>query len=154
MALYLDAADSVYEAKRLRLISRLKSCGADCTLHMPIHIEGPEYVELGDGVSIAPFVHLWGQGGIRIGNRAMIGSHSAISSLTHDHRSLHMSESLVQLPVTIEDDVWLGTHSVIMPGVTVGCGAVVGAGAVVTVDVAPYSVVAGVPAKHIKNREH
>ena len=55
-------------------------------------------------------------------------------------------------PVTLGHDVWLGHGVLIMPGVTVGTGAVVGSGAVVTRDVAPYAMVAGVPAKPIKER--
>ena len=54
--------------------------------------------------------------------------------------------------VTVGHDVWIGHNAVIMPGVTIGNGAVIGAGAVVTKDVAPYSVVAGVPAKKINMR--
>jgi len=52
--------------------------------------------------------------------------------------------------VVIENDVWIGAGSIIMPGITIGKGAVVGAGAVVTKDVQPYTVVAGVPARPIK----
>ena len=54
--------------------------------------------------------------------------------------------------VAVEDNVWIGTRSLILAGVTIGEGAVVGAGSVVTKDVAPYTVVAGVPAKFIKDR--
>lgn len=57
-----------------------------------------------------------------------------------------------KMPPVIEDDVWIGSNAVILPGVTVGRGAVVGAGSVVTKDVKPYSIVGGVPAKHIKFR--
>jgi acetyltransferase-like isoleucine patch superfamily enzyme len=54
-------------------------------------------------------------------------------------------------PVTIEDDVWVGANAVILPGVTIGNHCVVAAGAVVTKEVPPHSLVAGVPAKVIKN---
>lgn len=119
---------------------------------MPINIEGAEYVELGDNVSIAPFVHIWGHGGLKIGNRVMIASHAAITTLTHDYNQESMYTTLIRGRVVIEDDVWIGAQSVIMPGVTVGKGAVVGAGSVVTKDVAPYSIVLGIPAKHYKFR--
>jgi hypothetical protein len=55
-------------------------------------------------------------------------------------------------PVVVEDDCWLGINVVVMPGVTIGKGAVVGANSVVTRDVAPYTIVAGVPAKMLKKR--
>ena len=53
-------------------------------------------------------------------------------------------------PVTVEDDVWLGTGSIILPGVTVGRGAIIAAGAIVTQDVEPYTIVAGSPAKAVR----
>lgn len=56
-------------------------------------------------------------------------------------------------PITIGDDVWIGGHSTILPGVTIGNGAIVAAGAVVTKDVEPNTVVGGVPAKVIKKIE-
>ena len=55
-------------------------------------------------------------------------------------------------PVVIEDDVDLGVNSIVLPGVTVGRGAIVGAGAVVNKDVPPYAIVAGVPAKVLRMR--
>ncbi len=55
--------------------------------------------------------------------------------------------------VTIGDDVWIGQNAIIMPGVTINNGAVVGAGAVVTKDVAAYDIVGGVPARVIKSRK-
>jgi len=55
-------------------------------------------------------------------------------------------------PVVIEDDVWIAARSIILPGVTIGKGAVIAAGAVVTKDVPPYTVVGGVPARKIKLR--
>lgn len=62
------------------------------------------------------------------------------------------NESVTRGPIVLEDDVWLGFRSIIMSGVTVGKGAVVAAGAVVTKDVPPYAIVGGVPAKIIKYR--
>jgi maltose O-acetyltransferase len=118
----------------------------------PIRVEHPEHVEIGRHVSIAAFVHIWGGGGVRIGDRVLIGSHSAITSETHDYSATDMSRTNVLKPVVIEDDVWIGTHCTVLPGITVGRGAVVGAGAVVTKDVAPMSIVAGVPAKSIGQR--
>jgi maltose O-acetyltransferase len=63
-----------------------------------------------------------------------------------------MQSTLLMREVVIEEDVWIGAHAIIMPGVTIGRGAVVGAGAVVTTDVEPRAIVVGVPAKVLKFR--
>ena len=56
-------------------------------------------------------------------------------------------------PVVIGDDVWLGRRAIILPGVCIGNGSIIGAGAVVTKDIPPFSVAVGVPAKVIKDRK-
>jgi acetyltransferase-like isoleucine patch superfamily enzyme len=76
----------------------------------------------------------------------MIGSHAAISSLTHDYNQAEMWKTIVADPVNIEDDVWVGSHAMIMPGVTVGRGAVIGAGSLVSKDVPENAIVYGIPA--------
>ena len=62
-------------------------------------------------------------------------------------------QGIVYARVVIEDDVWIGTRSIILPGVTIGKGSVIAAGSVVTKDVPPYNLVGGIPAKIIKKRE-
>jgi acetyltransferase-like isoleucine patch superfamily enzyme len=66
------------------------------------------------------------------------------------HELLDRSKRPASQPVVIEDDVWIGAKASIMPGVTIGRGSVVGTAAVVTKDVPPFSVVAGVPARIVK----
>lgn len=111
---------------------------------------------------------------IRIGREVFIGFHSELD-VTHqlwigdhvliapgcfitDHGHRHAAGSLIadqgcdHGPVRIEDDVWLGAKVVVLPGITIGRGAVVAAGAVVTRDVEPMSIVAGVPARKIGAR--
>ncbi|WP_348227650.1 acyltransferase [Trichocoleus desertorum] len=140
------------EARKREIIRKLKACGRGIVFQMPIHINGLNNVELGNYVSIAAYVHIWGEGGVKIGNRVMIASHTAITSLTHDYNQADMHTTLIKGMVVIEDDVWIGTHSVIMPGISIGKGAVIGAGSVVTKDVEPNSIVFGIPAKHYKFR--
>lgn len=130
-----------------RLKKRLHRCGRNVVIYPPVVIAGPEAVDIGDDTSIAPFVHIWGGGRVMIGSRCMIGSHVAISSLTHDHGQEDMSQTMVTKPVIIKDGVWVGAHAVILPGVTLGQGAVIGAGSVVTRDVEAYAIVSGVPAR-------
>jgi acetyltransferase-like isoleucine patch superfamily enzyme len=92
---------------------------------------------------------------ITIGSQVSIGANSYIASNNHAYftRDLPIqAQGFVGAPVVIEDDVWIGCHVVILPGVTIGRGAIVGAGSIVTRDVPPYEVWAGNPARKLKNR--
>lgn len=97
-------------------------------------------------------------GKCRLDNKSniTIGENVSISQevmiLTADHEIDSPDFKGRELPVKIEDYVWIGTRAMILPGCTIGKGAVVAAGAVVTKDVEPYAVVAGIPAKVIKMR--
>ena len=90
--------------------------------------------------------------GLTIGDNVSISPEVMILTLSHDYNDPSFSD-LDPGPVTIEDYVWIGSRAMILPGVTVGHGAVVAAGSVVTKDVAPMSVVAGVPAKPVAVRD-
>lgn len=132
----------------------LKSFGERNNISFPVCFEGKKFIEIGDYVSVNAFVHIWGHGGVKIGNRVMIATHTAISSLTHDHTyEIMRFAPVIAKPVIIEDDVWIGSNAVINPGVTLGKGSVVGAGSVVTKDVPPYAIVVGIPARILKYRD-
>ena len=135
-----------------RLKSAMSQCGKNVRIYPPVVFYGPEALDIGDDTSVAPFVHIWCGGRVVIGARCMIGSHGAISSLTHDYNQPEMWKTIVARPVVIEDDVWIGAHAAILPGVTIGRGAVVGAGAVVTADVPPGAIVVGAPAREMARR--
>ncbi len=87
---------------------------------------------------------------LRIGNNVAIAGEVRIYTMQHDIDSPDFAE--VEGDVEIDDYVVIGTRVTILPGVHIGKGAAVGSGAVVTHDVEPYSLVAGVPAKHIRYR--
>ncbi len=96
---------------------------------------------------------------IRIGSQVMLAPEVAIITGDHTFRrpGVSMFDAHLKSPeddqdVVIEDDVWVGMRAIILKGITVGRGSVIGAGAVVTHDVPPYSVVAGVPAKVVAHR--
>lgn len=88
---------------------------------------------------------------ITIGDDVMVGHEVMVLTTTHDVRlDVRRGSDGVSLPVTIGDGCWLGARCMILPGVVVGAGSVVAAGAVVTADVPPNSMVAGVPARVMK----
>lgn len=135
-----------------KYLKKLKSCGTNVSIRQPVCFEGMEYIEMGNDISVAAFVHIWGYGGVKIGDRVMIASHTAITTISHDHTKRIMKATVISKPIVIGDDVWIGSHAVIMPGVTIGNGAVIAAGSVVLDDVGENQIVGGVPARLIKNR--
>jgi acetyltransferase-like isoleucine patch superfamily enzyme len=87
---------------------------------------------------------------VRIGNRAAIAPRVTLIVSAYPNKSrIRPFVKEVRGRVTVEDDAWLGTGCIVFPGITIGRGAVVGAGAVVTKNVPAYAIVAGVPAKPI-----
>ena len=133
-----------------RLLAQCRRTGSGhVRLRMPVVIYAPELLELGHTIDIGEFTHIRANGGVRIGDRVIIAARVTITSRTHP---LQLPRARVNedRPIVIEDDVWLGAGAIVLPGVTIGRGAVVAAGAVVTKSVEPFTVVAGVPARPIR----
>lgn len=109
---------------------------------------------IGDNTWIGQGCFLHSAGGLFIGKNVGIGPGVKIITSTHadEGGSAILFRPLRFAPITIEDDCDLGVGAVILPGVTIGRGAQVGAGAVVAKDVAPGAIVAGVPAKRISKK--
>jgi maltose O-acetyltransferase len=133
---------------------KLKKCGWGTTIDKYVVIKLGKNMSVGEYCTLNSFAHIWaGKAGVFIGDRVMIASHVAITSLTHDYSSKNMRfEKAIDKPVIIKEDVWIGSHSIIMPGVTIGKGAVIGAGSVVTKDIPDFAIAVGAPAKIIKYR--
>lgn len=116
----------------------------------------PKEITLGSYVFINHHVEFEATDGeIIIGNFVLFGMHARIINSNHiftDWKKPIYLQGKSQAKIVIEDDVWIGMNVIILPRVTIGRGAVVAAGAVVTKDVVPYSIVGGVPAKIIKYR--
>jgi acetyltransferase-like isoleucine patch superfamily enzyme len=91
------------------------------------------------------------RGGINVGEDVSISPEVMILTSAHDPN--HPKFALTEAPVVVEDNVWIGSRATVMPGVTVGRGAIVAAGAVVTRDVEPMTIVGGVPARPIGVRD-
>ena len=122
------------------------------TILPPIHIDQPKAMTIGENVFINTGCTMQGQGGIYIGDGVLIGHHATIVTLNHDTNPEKRND-LHPMPVHIGKRVWLGANVTILPGVTIGNGAIIAAGAVVTKDVKENTVVAGVPAKYIRDIE-
>ena len=108
------------------------------------------HLEIGPDCSINYGVSLGCLSSIRIGARCRLGPYVMIVD-SDFHDAYDRAKRPPPRPVVLEDDVWIGAKASIMPGVTIGRGAIVGTAAVVTHDVAPFTVVAGVPAKVVKS---
>lgn len=110
-------------------------------------------IKIGQDCLIGEYSVIRGQGGVQIGDRVYTSPFTQIIAVNHVFDDLtrpFIEQGITALGIVIEDDVWIGAGAVITDGVRVGKGAVVAAGAVVTKDVAPHTVVAGVPARLIK----
>lgn len=113
-------------------------------------------LKVGDDVDFALDVLITTKGGVTIGNRVLIGYRTSILSSNHllpKKPERVFGAGHTYAPVVIEDDVWIGCNVSVLPGVTIGEGAVIAAGSVVTKDIPAFTVAAGVPAKVIKERE-
>ncbi len=110
--------------------------------------------EIGDysGIGMNSYV-----GTIKIGNDVMIGEELFAISKNHEFKDISIPMRIQGFqedrPIIIQDDVWIGSRVTLLPGITIGKGAIIGAGSVVTKDVESYSIVAGNPAKIIKRRK-
>ena len=125
-------------------------------------------IRIGDWCFVGPGTRIWSSGRVTIGNRVLISHNCSImDSLTHplDAEARHAqfraimerghprSLSLDEQPVVVADDAWIGASATVLRGVSIGRGSIVGAGSVVTRDVAPWTVVAGNPARLIRTLE-
>lgn len=113
-------------------------------------------IRIGKGTRIGLYTVFNGGDSITIGEKVLISGFVYLQTSMHGFASKGISvqeQGYEHAPVELKDDVWLGTHVVIMPGITLEKGVVVGSNAVVTKSVEAYSVIAGIPAKPIKQRE-
>ena len=117
-----------------------------------LHTEPNALIALGDNVLINSGVSIYAASAVTIGSHTRIASLVGISD-TNSHEVVP-GEGIRISPVTIGVDVWIGRGAIILPGCRIGDGAVIGAGAVVTKDVRPYSVVVGNPAREIRKADN
>lgn len=123
--------------------------GKNCVVRRGIYIGSPNELEVGDG-SFLGRANLYCTGGVKIGKNVNVSDGATIITAKHDVNSPTFEANYE--PISIEDWAWITTNAIVLAGVTVGEGAVVAAGAVVTKDVDPYTIVGGNPAKVIGER--
>lgn len=134
----------------IRIMSELTGQQLDSTFRLfpPFYTDFGRNIHIGKNVFINSCCHFQDQGGIYIGDDVLIGHNVVLATIDHDldpyDRQNHYA------PIRIGNRVWIGSSTVITKGVTIGDGAVIAAGAVVTKDVEPNTVVGGVPAKLIR----
>lgn len=144
------------------LKSSFGSCGKNVRIAYDCDIKPPKNIYIGNNSQIGPHSLFWStRAKIIIGDNVLMGPN--ITIITGDHRTDIIGRHIIEisddeklpehdLDVIIENGVWIGSNVTILKGVTLGEGAVVAAGSVVTKNIEPYGIYAGVPAKKIKNR--
>lgn len=133
----------------------LKKIGKNVSIMSNVTFMSPQKIEIGNHVLINTGSKIGGQNGVKIGNFVLIGYNVNLVSENHAFTNPTLpikKQGYFGGPIILEDDIWIGANVVILPSVNIGRGAIIGANAVVTKNVKPFSIVGGVPAKHIKYR--
>lgn len=148
----MEMNNSYHTPEELReMMSRLIGKRVDDTFRLfpPFYTDFGKNITIGKNVFINSGCRFQDQGGIVIGDGALIGHNVVLATINH---ALAPSENRrnYYAPVKIGNNVWIGSNATVLPGVTIGEWSVVAAGAVVSKDVPPYTVVGGVPAKALK----
>ena len=118
-------------------------------LFPPFYTDCGKNIHFGKNVFVNSGCRFQDQGGIYIGDNALIGHNAVLATLNHDPDPAKRG-NLIPAPIRIGRDVWLGANVTVLPGVTIGDGAIIAAGAVVNRDVEACTVVGGIPAKKLK----
>lgn len=152
MKITCEINGAYHEPEEIRaLFSKLTGKPVDDSfgLFPPFYSDFGKNISIGKNVFINSGCHFQDQGGIYIGDGALIGHNVVLATLNHDMNPEDRG-SMHPAPIVIGKNVWIGSNATILPGVVVGDGAIVAAGAVVVKDVDENTVVGGVPAKVLK----
>ena len=144
---------SYHEPEKLRaLFSKLigKPVDESFGLFPPFHTDCGKNIHIGKHVFINMGCKFQDQGGIFIGDGALIGHNVVLATLNHAMSPNHRG-TMIPAPIHIGKNVWIGSNATVLPGVTIGDGAIVAAGAVVTKDVPENTIVGGVPARGMRH---
>ena len=175
---FIRVLPSVFGGQKMRSIFYSKYWGHDSFIIAEnVTITGIKNISIGKFFRVCPDVKLFSQNNgliiignnffanyncfisskksiIRIGDNCLLGPDVTILNTNHVFlkNKLIRDQEEISSPIIIGNDVWIGAKAIILPGVTIGDGAVIAAGSLVNKDVASYTIVGGVPAKKIKNR--
>ena len=150
----LNSLTLAEQTEKQKIIMELfGSVGSNPFVGDNFHCDFGQHIHVGDNFHADYNCTMLDLAEIRIGNNCLIGPDVGIYTAGHRLEPEGRTLDVYGMPITIGNDVWIGGHSTILPGVTIGNGAVIAAGAVVTHDVEPYTIVGGVPAKVIKKIE-
>ncbi len=112
-------------------------------------------LHMGSQSSLDAYSFVGAGGGVWVGDRVIMGQHISFHSENHNFQSTEdaiRNQGVTALGIVIEDNCWVGSNVTFLDGVHVGTGCIIAAGAVVTKNIAPYSIAAGIPARIIKTR--
>jgi len=127
--------------------------GKNVVFHFKTEIRGIHKLKIGKGTIVGDNALLDARSGLTLGENVNISSNVSLYTYQHDHRDPYFRcTSDNTKPIAISNRAWLGSNVIVLPGVNIGEGAVCCAGCVVTKDVEPYTVVAGIPAKKVNER--
>lgn len=153
LVLFRGTTGMVGAGIRYILIRNLATkCGDNVVILEDVFFDAIHMMSFGDNVSINPYCYVAGE--INFGNDVAVANHTSFHSFNHSFSDKSMpikEQPTINKPITIMDDVWIGSGCRILSGVKIGTRVVVAAGAVVTKSVPTNSIIAGVPAKVIKN---
>ena len=141
-----------YLIRRLLTMRIFQACGVDVIIKSRAYFGTGRQIILGDRSQLGK--HLRAECDLKVGNDVVMGPDIVLMSSSHAFENLDLpvnrQGSLPRRPIIIGNDVWIGTRTIILPGVTIGDKAVIGAGSVVTKDVPACAIVAGNPARIIR----
>ena len=150
---YAFPGGKFYNKLRMFCLRQFMSVGKECRIMRNVYIGSGKNISIGDHCRINENVRL---NNVKIGNHVMIARDTVILGKTHVVSNLNIpmekQGNLESKTTIIENDVWLGIRSVVLPGLTISKGSIIGAGGVLTKNTVKFSVYGGVPAKFIKKR--
>ena len=145
--------NSYHSQEELRaFMSRLTGKPVDETFKMfpPFYTDFGKNITVGKNVFINACCHFQDQGGITLGDNCLVGHNVVFATLNHGFAP-EERQSMLPAPIVVGRNVWIGSNSTILQGVTIGDNSIIAAGSVVTKDVPANAIVAGVPARFIRS---